>query len=97
MTKKERLRREKARRSMFDLKELVIDVLAEHRDGLYSQEVADKAYIALPKGIQDFGYERANLAKGILAELLGEERVEYRTRYSSDQHKRWFLNDNNQA
>lgn len=89
----ERLRREKARRAKFDLKELVIDVLTEHPHGLYSQEVADKAYIDLPQGVRHFEYERANLAKGILAELLGEKRVEYRTRHSFEQHKKWFVKD----
>ena len=55
MTKKERLRREKARRAMFDLKELVIDVLAEHRDGLYHKKLQTKHILLFLKESQTLG------------------------------------------
>ena len=93
MNAKNRLRREKARRAIFDLKELVADVLAEYPHGLYPREIADKLGTKLLKETPGYKYERTDLTAGILKELLYEGRIERRQPHKSE-HGKWFPKEN---
>lgn len=93
MNAKERLRREKARRAIFDLKELVADVLAANPSGLYPREIADKLGIKLPIETAGYRYERTDLTVGILKELVYEGRVERRQPHKWG-HGKWFPKEN---
>ena len=77
MTKEKRLRREKARRALFDLQELVVDVLEEHSEGLEPAQIATELDI-LPDEVFYPGGSRADIAWGILHGLVREGLVEKR-------------------
>lgn len=93
MNAKNRLRREKARRAIFDLKELVADVLAEYPHGLYPREIAEILGIKLPIETPDYRYERTDLTQGILKELVYEGRAERRQSHKLA-HGKWFPKKN---
>ena len=75
MTRKKHLRHEQARRAMFDLKELVVDILEEHPQGLAPFDIATELDIIIPSGKPLYGSNRADIAWGILNELVSEGRV----------------------
>lgn len=78
MTKGKRLRREQARRALFDLQELVADVLEENPEGLTPAQIATELNIIIPQGQPLYGSNRTDIAWGILNGLVSEGRVEKR-------------------
>ena len=78
MTRKRRLRCEQARRALFDLQELVVDILEENPQGLEPNQIATELNIIIPQGRQLYSANRAEIAWGILDGLVSEGRVEKR-------------------
>ncbi len=78
MTRKRRLRREQARRWLFDLQELVLDVLEENPQGLEPNQIATELDIIVPIGRPLYSSNRAEIAWGILDGLVSEGLVEKR-------------------
>lgn len=78
MTKEQRIRREQARRAMFDLQELVVDILEESPNGLTPAQIATELNIITPQGQPLYGSNRADIAWGILNGLVSKGRVEKR-------------------
>lgn len=78
MSKDKRLRREQARRAMFDLQELVADILEENEQGLEPNQIATELDIIIDQGKPLYGGNRADIAWGILNGLVSEGRVEKR-------------------
>lgn len=76
MTREKRLRREQARRALFDLQELVADVLEENQEGLTPAQIATELHIIIPQGLPLYGSNRADIAWGLLNGLVSEGRVE---------------------
>ena len=77
MSRKNRLRCEKARRALFDLQELVVDILEEHPEGLEPGQIGTRLDI-LPDEPFYPGGSRADIAWGILHGLVKEGLVEKR-------------------
>ena len=77
MHRDKRLRLEKARRALFDLQELVVDVLEEHPEGLEPNQIGTELDILPTEPFYEGGH-RADIAWGILHGLVSEGRVEKR-------------------
>lgn len=77
MTRERRLRREQARRALFDLQELVVDVLEENPDGLEPGQIARELEILAPQENRRYpGGSAADIVWGILHGLVDRELVE---------------------
>ena len=78
MAKQQRLRREHARRALFDLKELMIEVLEENPNGLTPAQISTELNILVPHGKPLYGTNRTDIAWGILNALVANGLVEKR-------------------
>ena len=76
MNSVEYMRKKLARRAMFELQELTIDLLEENPEGLTPNQIATALGIIIPSGQSLYGSNRADVAYGILNGLTSTGRVE---------------------
>ena len=75
MNSVEYMRKKLARRAMFELQELTIDLLEENPEGLEPNQIAAKLGILIPPELPLYGTRRTDIAWGILNALVSEGRV----------------------